>query len=168
MSVRFWPCFLLELQWWSDFKERCPNAQLPKSQYVWFLHSSVTVNWISVGCGHRETCEDVILGSGKTLINTDHHSKWYFIDQRTNHWIETIINRFIEKFNWSLPLALLLMSHWLCCTFALAAVKLAGFHMPSPSPPISCQILAHLWRISVWITSLCHLIMLLGRGNKCM
>ena len=31
----------------------------------WFLSSSMTVNWLSLGCGQNKTFEDIVLGFGK-------------------------------------------------------------------------------------------------------
>ena len=54
----------------------------------WFLYSSMTVNWSSLGCGQNNTFEEVIVTFTLFLFYTQ------------NNWlIETIIDKLIDNKN---------------------------------------------------------------------
>ena len=61
----------------SLLQKQCPVLWFQRLKNVsifWFLYSSLTVDWMSLGCGQNETFEDVILGFGKHSSYKTHHT----------------------------------------------------------------------------------------------
>ena len=70
--------------YFSGRKTKFCDSSFFKVNIFWFLSSSVTVNWIFLGCGQNETFEDVVLGFWETLICLfllygTHHANHYHI-----------------------------------------------------------------------------------------
>ena len=72
-------------------KSQNSDSSLWKVNIFSFLSSSMTVNWISFGCGQNKTFEDVVLGF-LTIF-------WHFIDKTTNWLIHKILDRLIDNEN---------------------------------------------------------------------
>ena len=67
-----------------QFKKFKTNSRFPNVTILWFLHSSMTVNWISLSCyGQNKTFEDVVLAFFNIF--------WHFIAFRMeiiDTWLE--------------------------------------------------------------------------------
>ena len=75
------------------------GSSFMKVNISWFLSSSMTLNWLSLGCGQNKTFEDVILGFWKHWSTFFTIFLLHFIDKPTNLLIYKIIDRFLDYEN---------------------------------------------------------------------